>query len=119
MLWYGLLRVFVDVFREYDSYWLGIGRGQYFNLVMVVAGLCIVVVARRRARAKPGVERRSTRMRDLVFWGNRVVFYALVSLCLTIPSGWTQQVLEGFEARRDEASPVVAVCGSERGLTHS
>jgi phosphatidylglycerol---prolipoprotein diacylglyceryl transferase len=39
VLWYGLLRLFVDVFREYDSYWLGIGRGQYFNLFMAAAGL--------------------------------------------------------------------------------
>jgi phosphatidylglycerol---prolipoprotein diacylglyceryl transferase len=119
VLWYGLLRVFVDFFREYDSYWFDIGRGQYFNLVMAVVGLCIVVVARKRAKAEPGVVRRSTRMRDLAFWFKRVAFYALVALCLTIPSGWTQQVLDEFEARRDVASPVVTSCGSERGLAHS
>jgi phosphatidylglycerol:prolipoprotein diacylglycerol transferase len=119
VLWYGLLRVFVDFFREYDSYWLGIGRGQYFNLFMAVAGLCIVVAARRRAKAEPGVVRRSSRTRDPAFWGKRVAFYALVVVCLTIPSGWTQQVLEEFEARRDVASPEVTVCGSERGLSHS
>jgi phosphatidylglycerol:prolipoprotein diacylglycerol transferase len=118
VLWYGLLRVFVDLFREYDSYWLGIGRGQYFNLVMAVVGLCIVVAARRRARAEPGVVRRSPRKAP-AFWSKRLAFYALVVLCLTIPSGWTQQVLEGFEARRDVASPVVTVCGSERELSHS
>jgi prolipoprotein diacylglyceryltransferase len=44
----------VDIFREYDSYWLGIGRGQYFNLVMAVVGLCIVVAARKRAKAGRG-----------------------------------------------------------------
>ena len=43
------------------------------------------------------------------------MFYAHVALCLTIASGWTQQVLEEFEARRDVASPVVTICGSERG----
>jgi phosphatidylglycerol:prolipoprotein diacylglycerol transferase len=111
VLWYGLLRVFVDFFREYDSYWFGIGRGQYFNLVMAVVGLCIVVVARARAE----VVWRSPRKQDRVFWVKRVVFYALVALCLSIPSGWTQQVLEEFEARRDVASPVVTICGSERG----
>lgn len=118
VLWYGLLRVFVDFFREYDSYWLGIGRGQYFNLVMAVVGLCIVVAARRRVRAEPGVVRRSPRKAP-AFWSKRLAFYALVALCLAIPSGWTQQVLEEFEARRDVASPVVTVCGSERGLSHS
>src|SRR3712207_9330929 len=36
VIWYGLLRLFVDYFREYDSHWFGIGRGQYFNLFMAV-----------------------------------------------------------------------------------
>ncbi len=119
VLWYGLLRLFVDVFREYDSYWLGIGRGQYFNLLMAAAGLCIVLVASRRATAKLGVMRRGSRTRAPAFWGKRVAFYALVALCLTIPSGWTQQVLEGFEERRDAASATVTVCGSSRGSSHS
>ena len=121
VLWYGLLRVFVDLFREYDSYWLGIGRGQYFNLFMAMAGLCTVVAARRRGKADPegaAIERK-TRTRGAAFWGKRVVFYALVALCLTIPSGWTQQVLEGFEERRNVVAPVVTVCGSSRGISHS
>jgi phosphatidylglycerol---prolipoprotein diacylglyceryl transferase len=112
VLWYGLLRVLVDFFRDYDSYWFGIGRGQYFNLVMAVVGLCIVVVA--RARAESGAMRRSAGMRAPAFWCKRVAFYALVALCLTIPSGWTQQVLDEFQARRDVASQVVTICGSER-----
>jgi phosphatidylglycerol---prolipoprotein diacylglyceryl transferase len=117
VLWYGLLRVFVDFFREYDSYWFGIGRGQYFNLVTAVVGLCVVVAARKRAKTEPGVVRRTPRLRDPAFWAKRVAFYALIALCLTIPSGWTQQVLEEFEERRDVASPVVTVCGSEGYLT--
>jgi phosphatidylglycerol:prolipoprotein diacylglycerol transferase len=119
VLWYGLLRLFVDVFREYDSYWFGIGRGQYFNLLMAAAGLCIVLVARRRAKAKVEVMGRGSRTRAPAFWGKRVAFYALVALCLTIPSGWTQQVLEGFEERRDAASATVTVCGGSRGSSQS
>ena len=119
VLWYGLLRVFVDFFREYDSYWLGIGRGQYFNLIMAAIGLCIVLAARRRAKVEPEIVRQSPRARGPAFWGRRVVFYALVALCLTIPSGWTQQVLEDFEERRSVASATVTVCGSSRGTTHS
>ena len=79
---------------------------------MAVVGLCIVVVA--CARAESGVVRRSEGIRDPAFWCKRVAFYALVALCLTIPSGWTQQVLDEFQARRDVASPVVTICGSER-----
>ena len=112
VLWYGLLRVFVDFFRDYDSYWFGIGRGQYFNLVMAMVGLCSVAVA--LARAESEAVRRSAGMRDPAFWCKKVAFYTLVALCLTIPSGWTQQVLDEFQARRDVASQVVTICGSER-----
>ena len=119
VLWYGLLRLFVDVSREYDSYWLGIGRGQYFNLFMAAVGLCIVLAARRRSKSEAWMVRRGSRTRAPVFWGERVAFYVLVALCLTIPSGWTQQVLEGFEERRDAASATVTVCGGSRGSSHS
>jgi phosphatidylglycerol---prolipoprotein diacylglyceryl transferase len=117
--WYGLLRLFVDVFREYDSYWLGIGRGQYFNLFMAAAGLCVVLAARRRSKSEAWMVLRGSRTRAPVFWGERVAFYVLVALCLTIPSGWTRQVLEGFEERRDAASATVTVCGGSRGSSHS
>jgi hypothetical protein len=81
--------------------------------------LCIVLVARRRAKAKVEVMGRGSRTRAPAFWGKRVAFYALVALCLTIPSGWTQQVLEGFEERRDAASATVTVCGGSRGSSQS
>ncbi len=124
VLWYGLLRLFVDYFREYDSYWLGIGRGQYFNLFMTVAGLCMVVVVSRRASPEPAraATRRSTRMKGPMGWIWRVAFYALVALCLTIPSGWTQQVLEDFESRRDISPSAESDCGGnvgKRGTSHS
>jgi phosphatidylglycerol---prolipoprotein diacylglyceryl transferase len=116
VLWYGLLRLFVDYFREYDSYWLGIGRGQYFNLLMAVVGLCVVAVARRHVSPAPdrAVARRRTPVKDPMLWVKRVAFYALVALCLTIPSGWTQQVLEDFESRRDAPPSTEVGCG-ERG----
>jgi phosphatidylglycerol---prolipoprotein diacylglyceryl transferase len=114
VLWYGLLRLFVDFFREYDSYWLGIGRGQYFNAFMAVVGLCIVLVVRGHADPERLAVFRSTRMDDPALWGKTVAFYALVVLCLTIPSGWTQQVLEDFEVPRSAETD----CG-ERGPSHS
>jgi phosphatidylglycerol---prolipoprotein diacylglyceryl transferase len=115
MLWYGLLRLFVDYFREYDSYWLGIGRGQYFNLSMAVVGLCIVLIVRKHAGPVRAAAQWHMSAKDPTLWVKRVAFYALVALCLTIPSGWTQQVLEGFETRRDVASSGVTICGSGGG----
>jgi phosphatidylglycerol:prolipoprotein diacylglycerol transferase len=114
VLWYGLLRLFVDYFREYDSYWLGIGRGQYFNLLMAVAGLCILVAVRGHASPERAAVRQNTGAKDPALWARRGAFYALVALCLTIPSGWTQQVLEDFEVRRDAAPSAVTGCGDSR-----
>lgn len=122
VLWYGLLRLFVDYFRDYDSYWLGIGRGQYFNLFMAVVGLCIVVAVRKHASPQRAAARRNARAKDPALWGRRAAFYALVAFCLTIPSGWTQQVLEDFETRREAAPTAVTGCGGdggERGLSQS
>jgi phosphatidylglycerol:prolipoprotein diacylglycerol transferase len=117
VLWYGLLRLFVDYFREYDSYWFGIGRGQYFNLFMAVVGLYIVVIARRHAIPERIVARRNARVKDPALWLKKAAFYALVALCLFIPSGWTQQVLEGFEVRKEVTPSVETGCGSERAVS--
>jgi phosphatidylglycerol:prolipoprotein diacylglycerol transferase len=114
VLWYGLLRLFVDYFREYDSYWFGIGRGQYFNLFMAVVGLCIIVAVRKQASPEGSVARQSTQVKDPTLWLKNATFYALVALCLSIPSGWTQQVLEGFEVRKEVAPSVETRCGSPR-----
>jgi hypothetical protein len=74
-----------------------------------------------RVKAEPecAALERKTRTRGPAFWGKRVMFYAVVALCLTIASGWTQQVLEEFEERRYVAASVVALCGSSRGISHS
>ncbi len=117
VLWYGLLRLVVDHFRDYDSYWLGIGRGQYFNLLMALVGLCIVAAVRKHASPEPekAPMLRNTRGRDLTLWVNRAAFYALVVFCLFIPSGWTQQVLEDFETRKEVAPSAVTGCGGDVG----
>jgi phosphatidylglycerol---prolipoprotein diacylglyceryl transferase len=117
VLWYGLLRLFVDYFREYDSYWLGVGRGQYFNLFMAVVGLSIVLTVRGRTSSQgAAVFRSTTRTKDAASWGKRVAFYVLVVFCLSIPSGWTQEVLEDFEIRKDVASSAEVGCGGDVSL---
>ncbi len=121
VLWYGLLRLFVDHFRDYDSYWLGIGRGQYFNLLMGVVGLYIVASVRGHAGSKPekAAVLRNTRAKHPTLWAKRTAFYALVLICLFIPSGWTQQVLEDFEARKEAAPSAQTGCGGEVVLAQS
>jgi phosphatidylglycerol:prolipoprotein diacylglycerol transferase len=105
VFWYGSLRLFVDVFREYDSYWLGIGRGQYFNLAMALAGLLLVLLAhllahRRQTLGPPNFRAIGPgHQREGALGAERALFAVLVIFCLFIPSGWTQQALDGFEQR--------------------
>ena len=98
VFWYGFLRLFTDHFRDYDSYWFGIGTGQYFNLLMATVGLGIIFGLRRVAGQEPeeGSEHRSLQEEARRSWVKGALFYALVAFCLFIPSGTTQEVLKGF-----------------------
>ena len=115
VFWYGSLRLLVDVFREYDSYWLGVGRGQYFNLAMALTGLSLILLAHLLARhhptlRSPNVHLRAIdpgRQREGALGAKTALFAVLVVFCLFIPSGWSQQALEGFEQR--------AIGGSDAG----
>ena len=104
VFWYGFLRLFTDYYREYGSEFLGIGRGQYFNLLMALIGLGLMWLMSRREPPKTatedlavvepgGASGLSLRLRQLVF-------LALVSFCLIIPSSWTQDVFS--ESRKGE-----------------
>jgi hypothetical protein len=92
--------LFTDHFREYETYWLGIGTGQYFNLLMALLGLGIIFSLRRLAGQGPEEdnERRDTREdRGRGPRLGRALFYALVVFCLLIPSGTTQEILKGMQ----------------------
>jgi phosphatidylglycerol:prolipoprotein diacylglycerol transferase len=105
VFWYGFLRLLVDVFREYDSYWLGVGRGQYFNLAMALTGLSLILLAHILARHRRTPESPNFwaagigRQREGASGAKVALLAVLVVSCLFLPSGWTQQALEGFEQR--------------------
>jgi phosphatidylglycerol:prolipoprotein diacylglycerol transferase len=98
VFWYDFLRLFTDRFRYYDSNWFDFGMGQYFNLLLAPVGLVFICGLRRFARQEPeeGGEHRNIREEGRGSWAKRVLFYALVALCLLVPSGTTQEVLKGF-----------------------
>jgi phosphatidylglycerol:prolipoprotein diacylglycerol transferase len=105
IFWYGFLRLFVDGFRDYDSYWLGIGRGQYFNLLMAVVGGAMILIVRSRPVPQEVNEPRPSppAHRGWLLW-KAALFYSLVLFCLIIPGGWTRAILETFKTRADHAA---------------
>lgn len=107
VFWYGFGRLFVDYFREYPTEVLGIGTGQYFNLLMAVVGLSLMMwfgetrqgstVAESEAgehqeplRPDKGSARPGQRGFRSGLWSRRVLFIALLLFPLVIPTDWTQ-----------------------------
>lgn len=106
VFWYGFLRIFTDCFREYGGTIMGIGTGQYFNLLMAGLGLVMIVQARKLATTpsrsvsvSPSNDRPPKTGSST--WLKRILFAFLLALAMTIPSGWSMGVLQ--EARSTQA----------------
>jgi phosphatidylglycerol:prolipoprotein diacylglycerol transferase len=95
VLWYGLLRFFIDFLREYPVRLFGLPPGQWFNLSMALLGLSLIVHCSRTARAGSSSASlpRPEPAHDFVpLWAKRLCYVALLAFCLVIPSDWTQDV---------------------------
>lgn len=111
VLWYGALRVVVDLFREYPVTVLGLGTGQHLNLATAAIGAGLLVWVRRHgspaqpARVPGAAEPPVAAPRA---WGlalRRLSFAALVAFPLVIPSDWTQDVPERYGKRHPIRAP--------------
>lgn len=103
ILWYGFLRIFVDLFREYRTDLFGLPPGQEFNILMSIVGLTLIVRAYKtqgRERAAFPTEGMPRRTRE-ASWLQRVSLAVLVTIPLIIPSDWTQDVPERYGARHE------------------
>jgi phosphatidylglycerol:prolipoprotein diacylglycerol transferase len=98
VLLYGLLRFVVDLFRDYEASWLGIGTGQVYNLAMAAAGLVMVVYLLRVPR--PPVAPR-TPAEAPVGWLRVAILLFLLVYPAGIPTSWTR---ENIIAKREAAS---------------
>ena len=102
---YALLRVFIDLFREYPTTLLGLATGQVLNLAMSAAGLALflwaIVKGRRyRSGVAPKTEVPALqRVRASAGVWRPAVFAALLAVSLVIPSDWTQDIPERYGKR--------------------
>ncbi len=88
VLLYAGLRFAVDLFRDYEAAWLGIGTGQVFNLIMAAAGLLMLIWFLRNPHF---VSKRPAPGEREVGWILPVILVALILYPLGIPTSWTQK----------------------------
>jgi phosphatidylglycerol:prolipoprotein diacylglycerol transferase len=99
---YAGLRFLVDLFRDYEGGWLGIGQGQYFNLIMAAIGLAVLIWALRRKPPRiPFVAAEPRRVNPLLV----AVFIFLCVYPLGIPTSWTRANIEEIRGEEPVETP--------------
>ncbi len=83
---YAGLRFAVDIFRDYEAAWLGIGTGQVFNLAMAAIGLILLIRAVRHPRP---ITPPPVRAAKPASWLQIACLVALIVYPLGIPTSWT------------------------------
>ena len=96
IFWYGFLRIFIDLFREYPTTLFGLATGQAFNVLMSLVGVLLFWWFTRKQRPKERVDARTREVSaspsSLMLWTRRVILAVIVLFSLTLPSDWTQDI---------------------------
>jgi phosphatidylglycerol:prolipoprotein diacylglycerol transferase len=87
---YAVLRIPIDVFREYPTRLFGLATGQSLNIAMSIAGLSLL--AWYRSQSPGGLHELRAQETRQGLLPRRLAFVALLLLCLVMPSDWTQDV---------------------------
>lgn len=101
---YAGLRFAVDLFRDYEAAWLGIGTGQVFNLFIAAAGMAILVYSLKFPRTVRQVRHPTPRKAS---WLQTVLLIFMVLYPLGIPTSWTRDNIVEKRQEAQEASDVV------------
>ena len=104
ILWYGFLRIFVDLFRDYRTNFFGFPPGQEFNIAMTLVGLAMLVYFyRTRTDSRADLSTPPTGEASLdtrvVAWHKKAALIVLLILPTIIPSDWTQDVPARYSHR--------------------
>jgi phosphatidylglycerol:prolipoprotein diacylglycerol transferase len=102
VLLYAGLRFAVDLLRDYEAAWLGIGTGQVFNLTMALAGLAVLIwLLRHPLEPSPAPRPRARR----AHWLQVAALIFLVLYPLGIPTSWTRaNIIEKRQETMEEAA---------------
>jgi phosphatidylglycerol:prolipoprotein diacylglycerol transferase len=106
ILLYAGLRFMVDLFRDYEAAWLGLGTGQVFNLIMATTGLLMLVWFLRNPRANPGAAKPQDERVGLV---RPILLALLIVYPLGIPTSWTAKNIAAKrqETQEEAALPII------------
>jgi phosphatidylglycerol:prolipoprotein diacylglycerol transferase len=124
VFWYGFGRLFVDYFREYPVEVFGVPPGQYFNYLMAIGGLGLLIWFARRGRCAVAgetkvadredtsglhacAERPGSRNIPSSLWLRRLAFVALLLFPLVIPTDWTRGNIT--QSKAVEQKPAITI----------
>ncbi len=103
ILWYGFLRIFVDLFREYRTDLMGFAPGQEFNILMTVVGGGMLLWIKLKGMKTSANEPASSAGLPVPGSKNllvkRIFLVLLILIPIVIPSDWTQDVPERYGHR--------------------
>ncbi len=104
VLWYGSLRIFVDLFREYRTEFFGFPPGQEFNIFMTLAGIALLVWFYRKPRRSTDSyfesipNAKSVAINSSLF-AKRLFFVLLLVIPTVTPGDWTHDIPERYGHR--------------------
>jgi phosphatidylglycerol:prolipoprotein diacylglycerol transferase len=105
VFWYAFPRIVIDLFRDYPTHRLALGTGQTLNIVMASVGIVTLIRSRLRRLGRLGRGRApapaSPPAHAAPLMAQRVAFACVLTLCVTIPSNWTQNVPARYGARHE------------------
>ena len=104
VFWYAFPRIFIDLFRDYPTHRLSLGTGQTLNLLMAAIGAVLLVRSRLRRLGRisttPDIGAPNAIDEPPSPW-QRAALAGVLTLCLTIPSNWTQDVPARYGSRHE------------------